>query len=79
MAAPAGKYPHMETDDVAVDDCSGISRAAGAVRSEEIGTIRVLAYAPWYQTAEYEQLLLARKGKAKVLVDFKDMRIRRDL
>jgi hypothetical protein len=53
LAASAVKYPHLEIDDVAVADCSGISRAAGTVRSEEIGTIRVLAYAPWYQTAEH--------------------------
>lgn len=32
----------------------------------------------YFPPSEYKQLLLARKGRAKVLVDFKNMRIWRD-
>lgn len=53
LAIPVKTYPHLETDDVAVADCNEISRMAGAIRPEEIGTIRVMAYAPWYQTSEH--------------------------
>lgn len=49
----ANKYPHLETDDVAVADCLNVYKLVADVRSEEIGTIRVTAYTPWYQTAEH--------------------------
>lgn len=52
-AISANEYPHLETDDVAVSDCIGIYRADGTIRSEEIGMIRIMAYTPWYQTAEH--------------------------
>ncbi len=62
LAVSASTYPHLETDDVAVADCIEITRRAGAIRSEEIGTIRVMAYAPWYQTSEH--LAMEKAGEA---------------
>ncbi|UPT75403.1 MAG: hypothetical protein M0D55_06860 [Elusimicrobiota bacterium] len=52
-AVSANKYPHLEADDVVMSDCIGINRTDGTIRSEEIGTIQIMAYTPWYQTAEH--------------------------
>lgn len=62
LAVSANSYPHLETDDVAVADCIEITRKDGAIRSEEIGMIRVMAYAPWYQTSEH--LAMEKAGEA---------------
>jgi hypothetical protein len=52
-ALSKNEYPHIDTDDIVVGDCPAISASIPNAQTEEIGTIRIMLYAPWYRTADH--------------------------